>query len=175
MVNALSDVYAMGGTPLTAMNLVAFPIKTAIPGHPEGDLAWRTFKIEGGGGCLGGRPYGGGPGDQVRSVRDRECSPGRILSNAKARPGDHLVLTKPLGTGMISTALKGGLASEEAVQKMVESMVTLNRKASERMQALAAHACTDITGFGFIGHALEMVKASGVGMIDSIRRDSRVS
>ena len=87
--------------------------------------------------------------------------PDKILSNAKANPGDQLVLTKPLGTGIISTALKGGMASEEAIQKMVESMVTLNQKASEWMQALGAHACTDITGFGFIGHALEMARPAG--------------
>lgn len=91
--------------------------------------------------------------------------PDKIISNAKARPGDWLVLTKPLGTGVISTALKGEMASGDAVQKMVECMITLNRKASEWMQALGAHACTDITGFGFIGHALEMASASQVGLV----------
>jgi selenide,water dikinase len=90
--------------------------------------------------------------------------PDKILSNAKAKLGDWLILTKPLGTGVISTALKGEMASEEAVQKMVACMVTLNQKASEWMQALGAHACTDITGFGFIGHALEMASASRVGL-----------
>jgi selenide,water dikinase len=90
--------------------------------------------------------------------------PKKILTNAKAKPGDQLVLTKPLGTGIIATALKAGMASEEAVRKMVESMVTLNRKASEWMKILEAHACTDITGFGFIGHAFEMASASQVGM-----------
>lgn len=91
--------------------------------------------------------------------------PKRILTNAGARPGDQLVLTKPLGTGIIATALKGGLASKESVIKMVESMIALNRKASERMQTFASHACTDITGFSFIGHALEMAIASQVGMV----------
>ena len=76
-----------------------------------------------------------------------------------------MVLTKPLGTGIISTALKGGMASEEAIRKIVESMVTLNRTASEWMKTLGAHACTDITGFSFIGHALEMAIASQVGMV----------
>jgi selenide,water dikinase len=93
--------------------------------------------------------------------------PRRILSNATAKPGDQLVLTKPLGTGVISTALKGGMAADEAVKRIIESMVTLNLKASEWMQSLGAHACTDITGFGFIGHALEVAKASGVGMMIS--------
>lgn len=91
--------------------------------------------------------------------------PNKILTNAKAKPGDQLVLTKPLGTGIIATALKGGMASEEAVRKMVESMVALNRKASEWMKTFEAHACTDITGFSFIGHALGMASASQVGMV----------
>jgi selenide,water dikinase len=91
--------------------------------------------------------------------------PKKIVTNAKSMPGDQLILTKPIGTGIIATALKGGKASNEAVQKMVESMVALNRKASEAMQAFGAHACTDITGFGFIGHALEMAMASQVGMV----------
>jgi selenide,water dikinase len=91
--------------------------------------------------------------------------PKRILTNAGAKPGDRLVLTKPLGTGIIATALKGGMASKESVTKMVETMVALNRKASERMQTFPSHACTDITGFSFIGHALEMAMASQVGMV----------
>jgi len=91
--------------------------------------------------------------------------PNKVLTNADAKPGDQLVLTKPLGTGIISTALKGRMASEEAVKKIVESMTSLNRKASEWMKVFGAHACTDITGFGFIGHALEMAMASQVGMV----------
>jgi selenide,water dikinase len=91
--------------------------------------------------------------------------PKSILTNAGAKPGDRLVLTKPLGTGIIATALKGGMASNESVTKMVESMIALNRKASERMQTFSSHACTDITGFSFIGHALEMAIASQVGMV----------
>ena len=91
--------------------------------------------------------------------------PKKILTNAKAEVGDKLVLTKPLGTGIVATALKGRMASEEAVQKIVESMVTLNQRASEWMKTFGAHACTDITGFSFIGHALEMAMASQVGMV----------
>ena len=91
--------------------------------------------------------------------------PKKILSNAKATIGDKLVLTKPLGTGIISTALKAGMASKEAVRMSVESMVTLNRNSSEQMKTCGAHACTDITGFSFIGHALEMAIASQVGMV----------
>jgi selenide,water dikinase len=91
--------------------------------------------------------------------------PKKILTNAKAKARDKLILTKSLGTGIIATALKGEMASEEAVRKIVESMVTLNRTASELMTKYEAHACTDITGFSFIGHALEMAIASQVGMV----------
>jgi len=91
--------------------------------------------------------------------------PKKILTNANAKVGDRLVLTKALGTGIIATALKGQMASEEAVRKITESMVTLNRTASEWMKTFGAHACTDITGFSFLGHALEMAAASQVGLV----------
>ena len=163
--NALSDVYAMGGSPLTAMNLVAFPIKTLSASILREILLGGLSKItEAGVALVGGH-----------TVEDPELKyglsitgvihPDKILSNARALPGDRLVLTKPIGTGIISTALKGGMASEEAIRKMVETMVALNLKASETMRACGAHSCTDITGFGFIGHALEMATASQVGMV----------
>ena len=163
--NALSDVYAMGGTPLTAMNLVAFPIKTIPASVLREILLGGLSKMEEAGVAL----VGG------HTVEDSEIKyglsvtgivhPGKMLTNATAAPGDELVLTKPLGTGVISTALKGGMASENAVHAMVECMTALNRKASERMLTFGPHACTDITGFGFIGHALEMVMASQIGMV----------
>jgi selenide,water dikinase len=155
VANALSDVYAMGGTPLTALNLAAFPIKTLSPSILIEILRGGLSKMGEAGVAL--VKYGLAVTGLVH--------PNRILTNAKAAPGDRLVLTKPLGTGIISTALKGGMASEDAVRKMVESMKALNRKASEWMLTFGAHACTDITGFGFIGHALEMVSASQVGMV----------
>ncbi len=165
VANALSDIYAMGGIPLTAMNLVAFPIKSLSLSILKEILLGGLKKMgEAGAALVGGH-----------SIEDQEIKyglavtglvhPNKIVTNAKALPGDQLVLTKPLGTGIISTALKGGLASKEAEQKMVESMIALNRKASEGMKARGAHACTDITGFGFIGHALEMASASQVGMV----------
>ncbi len=165
VANALSDVYAMGGTPLTAMNLVAFPIKTLSSSILKEILLGGLSKMkEAGVALVGGH-----------SIEDPEIKyglsvtglihPKQILTNAKAEVGDKLVLTKPLGTGIISTALKGGMASEEAVRKSVESMVTLNRTASEWMKTFGAHACTDITGFSFIGHALEMATASQVGLV----------
>jgi len=163
--NALSDVYAMGGTPLTAMNLVAFPIQTLSSSILKEILRGGLSKIDEAGVAL----VGG------HTIEDQEIKyglsvtgivhPDKILSNAKAVVGDKLVLTKPLGTGIISTALKAGMASEKAVKEMVESMIALNQKASERMKTFGAHACTDITGFGFIGHVLEMVTASRIGMV----------
>jgi len=163
--NALSDVYAMGGTPLTAMNLVAFPIKTVPASVLREILMGGLSKMaEAEVALVGGH-----------TVEDLEIKyglavtglvhPKKVLTNANAVAGDGLVLTKPLGTGIISTALKGGMASEKAVRAMVESMASLNRKASERMRSFGVHACTDITGFGFIGHAMEMVMASQIGMV----------
>jgi selenide,water dikinase len=165
VANALSDVYAMGGTPLTGMNLVAFPIKTLSLSILKEILLGGLSKMgEAGVALVGGH-----------SIEDPEIKyglavtgvvhPKKIFTNAKAKSGDKLVLTKPLGTGIISTALKGGMASEEAVRKSVESMVILNRTASEWMKKFGAHACTDVTGFSFIGHALEMATASQVGMV----------
>jgi selenide,water dikinase len=166
--NALSDVYAMGGRPLTAMNLVAFPVKTLPPSVLREILLGGLSKTnEAGVALVGGH-----------TVEDSEIKyglsvtglvhPRKMLTNAGALPGDELVLTKPLGTGVISTALKGDMASEKAVREMIGQMVSLNRKAAERMLSLGSHGCTDITGFGFIGHALEMATASRVGMeIDS--------
>ncbi len=165
VANALSDVYAMGGTPLTGMNLVAFPIKTLSPSILKEILLGGLSKMnEAGVALVGGH-----------SIEDPEIKyglavtglihPKKIFTNAKAKVGDKLVLTKPLGTGIIATALKGQMASVEAVRKIVESMATLNRVASELMKNHEAHACTDITGFSFLGHALEMATASQVGLV----------
>ena len=163
-VNALSDVYAMGGIPLTAMNLVAFPIKTLSSAVLKEILLGGLSKMKEAGVALVGGHSIDDPEIKYGLAVTGTVHPKRILTNAKAKIGDKLVLTKPLGTGIISTALKGGVASEEAVRKIVESMTTLNRAASEWMRKYDAHACTDITGFGFIGHALEMATASRVGM-----------
>lgn len=164
MANALSDVYAMGATPLTALNLVAFPVKKLSLDVLKNILLGGLSKIEEAEVAL----IGG------HTIEDQEVKyglsvtgivhPDKVLTNANSRVGDWLVLTKPLGTGIIATALKAGIASEESVKSMAETMATLNRKTSEKIKELEAHSCTDITGFGFIGHALEMAKASGVGM-----------
>ena len=164
VANALSDVYAMGGRPLTAMNLVAFPVKTLASSVLKDILLGGLLKMEEAGVTLVGGHTVDDPEIKYGLSVTGLVHPKKILSNAKAIPGDLLVLTKPIGTGIIATALKGGMASEKAVRLMVESMTALNRKASEKMQALGAHACTDITGFGLIGHGLEMAKASHVGL-----------
>lgn len=165
VANALSDVYAMGGTPLTGMNLVAFPIKTLSPSILKDILLGGLSKMKEAGVALVGGHSIEDPEIKYGLAVTGVVHPDKILTNAKAKAGDKLVLTKPLGTGIISTALKAKMASEEAIRKSVESMGTLNRTASEWMKKLGAHACTDITGFGFIGHALEMATASQVGMV----------
>ena len=162
--NALSDVYAMGGRPLTAMNVVCFPRKS-LPLAVLRDVLRGGFEmVEQAGALL----VGG------HSVEDRELKyglsvsgtvhPDRVVTNAGARAGDRLVLTKPLGTGVLATAIKRGLASGEAEAEAVRWMTTLNRDAAEAMQEVGAHACTDITGFGLLGHALELAVASEVAL-----------
>jgi selenide,water dikinase len=159
--NSLSDVYAMGGRPLSALSILAYPAK--------GDMDDLAQILKGGAekmreaGCsiLGGH-----------SVADDEIKfgyavtgavhPDRVKANAGAVPGDALMLTKRLGTGVISTAVKRGIAAPEHVEGAIRSMLELNRRACEEMLRLDAHGCTDVTGFGLIGHAREMALASGV-------------
>jgi selenide,water dikinase len=159
--NALSDVYAMGGRPLTALSIVAYPA--------GGDLDVLEQILKGGAGKMreAGCVILGG-----HSVADAEMKfgyavtglvhPQRVLTNARAQPGDALLLTKRLGTGVIATALKRGVADSAHVEASIASMLELNQRACEDMLPLAPHACTDVTGFGLIGHAREMALASGV-------------
>ena len=162
--NALSDVYAMGGTPLTALNLAAFPIKTLSLSILKEILRGGLSKLEEAGVALVGGHTVEDPEVKYGLAVTGIVHPREILTNAKALPGDHLVLTKPIGTGVISTALKGGVASEAAVRKIIEAMVALNDRSSRWMRKFGSHACTDITGFGLIGHGLEMAAASNVGL-----------
>jgi selenide,water dikinase len=170
--NALSDVYAMGGRPLTALAVAGFPkevsraiLKTIFAGGVE---TLRRADVA----LLGGHTV------QDQEIKfgyavTGEISPNRIWTNAGARAGDILLLTKSLGTGIIATALKSGRAPESAVGAAIQSMRTLNRAASEALLALPSnvvHACTDVTGFGLIGHACEVAVASGVTIeIDAAR------
>ena len=160
--NALSDVYAMGGRPLTAMNIVCFPVKQMDKEILREILRGGLAKVhEAGAALVGGH-----------SVEDPEIKyglsvtgvvhPDRVLTNAGARPGDAFILTKPLGTGILATAIKAGLASDEVQRRAVEVMAMLNRKAAEIMGSYPVNSCTDITGFGLLGHALEIATASKV-------------
>jgi len=159
--NALSDIYAMGGRPVTALSLVVFPGKGDIQ-DLEAILKGGAEKIrEADCVILGGHSISEEEvkfGYAVTGLID----PRRILTNAGARPGDVLVFTKKIGTGVISTALKKGTAKEEHVAASIRQMLTLNRSISETMLTLDVHGCTDVTGFGLLGHAREMALASNV-------------
>jgi selenide,water dikinase len=164
-VNAINDIYAMGGKPLTAMNIVCFPVKTMDKSVLKDVLRGGLSKMREAGVLL----MGG------HSVEDNEIKyglavtgtihPDQVLYNRGARPGDQLILTKPLGTGIISTALKAGAVSESLLAKAVACMTELNQKAAELVIAAGdIHACTDITGFGFLGHACETIEGGDVGL-----------
>lgn len=160
-VNSLNDVYAMGGTPVSALSIVCYPQK--------GD--WNVL----GSILAGGQAAMNEEGVVViggHSVDDQEMKfgyavtgtihPNRVITNAGAKPGDVLVLTKSIGTGAINTAVKHGKAREATVVAAIEAMTMSAAKASKAMVRLGANACTDVTGFGLLGHAFEMAKASGV-------------
>lgn len=163
--NALSDVYAMGGKPLTALNIVCFP-KESMEISILRDILKGGLDMmhEAGVVLLGGHTVDDPELKYGLSVTGT-IHPDRVVHNYGARPGDRLILTKPLGTGIISTAIKRGVASDKAIAAIVKSMTTLNRKASELMLATGANACKDVTGFGLLGHAAEMVAGTEVGMI----------
>ena len=163
-INSLNDIYAMGGTPISALSIVCYPQKGDWDVLGEilkgGQLAMNRENVV----VLGGH-----------SVDDQEIKfgysvtgtidPEKVITNAGSKPGDVLILTKPIGTGAINTAVKHGKASSIAENAAIEAMTTSAAKASKAMQGLRANACTDITGFGLIGHAFEMAKASNVTLI----------
>ncbi len=166
--NALSDVYAMGGKPLTALNIVCFPIKKMDISVLKDILKGGIDKMmEAGVALVGGHSIDDAElkyGLSVTGVVD----PRNMVTNAGAKVGDKLILTKPLGTGIIGTALKAGKASKELVARVTRYMAALNKKASVLMREVGVHACTDITGFGFLGHSCQLAEGSGVGIkIDS--------
>jgi len=165
VANALSDVYAMGGKPLTAMNIVCFPIKTMEISVLQRVLRGGLDKMREAEVVLVGGHSVENPqlmyGLSVTGV----IHPSKVVLNSGARVGDKLLLTKTLGTGIINTALKGGVADDEAVSKSIRCMVALNRRASELMTTVEVHACTDVTGFGLLGHACEMIEGSDLGMV----------
>jgi selenide,water dikinase len=166
--NAFSDVYAMGGEPLTAMNLVAFPCSLDL-GVLREILSGGLSKIE----ESGARLCGG------HSVQDEEPKYGlsvtgfveadKVVRNAGAKAGDTLILTKPLGLGILTTALKRGIVSEEEIEDAVQMASLLNKEGCHAMGEVGVSAATDVTGYGFLGHLSEMLEASGVGAV--VHRD----
>jgi selenide, water dikinase len=158
--NALSDIYAMGGRPLMALNIACFPLKEASPDIFKAVLRGGLDKVHEAGALLVGGHSVEDPEMKYGLAVTGIVHPERIWTKAGARVRDRLVLTKPLGTGIIATALKGHLASKEAEEAAIRVMGTLNRTAAEALEGLAVHAVTDITGFGLLGHGLELAKAS---------------
>ena len=160
--NSLSDVYAMGGRPLVALNVAAFP-EGKLPAEVLADILRGGVETAAGAGCavIGGH-----------TVNDAEpkyglcvvgtVHPDKVVTNGGAQAGDALILTKPLGTGILSTVLKAGKLDAGGVGRLVEVMTTLNDKASAKMLEFGATACTDVTGYGLAGHALEMARAAGL-------------
>lgn len=163
--NALSDIYAMGGRPITALNLIGFPLCSLGVEVLTAILQGGADKVaEAGAVVVGGH-----------SVEDDEpkyglavtglVDPRKMVTTLGACPGDQLVLTKPLGTGLLTTALKGEVLSEKDLAQAITGMAQLNRRASEIMLEIGISACTDVTGFGLLGHALELAGASGVCVV----------
>ncbi|WP_018665256.1 selenide, water dikinase SelD [Heyndrickxia acidiproducens] len=162
--NAISDIYAMGGTPLTALNIVAFPISTLPKQILAEILRGAGDKLKEAGVTL----VGG------HSIDDKEpkfglavtgkIHPDRIRTNAGAKPGDRLILTKPIGVGISTTSIKRGLLSETEIERVTAVMATLNKNAADISQGYTVHASTDVTGFGLLGHATEMAQGSKTGL-----------
>jgi len=158
--NALSDVYAMGGKPLTAMNIVCFPSKKLDISILKDILTGGIEKMREAGVTLVGGHSIDDPELKYGLSVTGTVHPDKLLTTSGARPGDKLVLTKPLGTGIVSTAIKAGEASSEIISEVTTCMLTLNKEACELMQQVEVHSCTDVTGFGFIGHAANIARES---------------
>jgi selenide,water dikinase len=162
--NSLSDIYAMGGKPLTALNLVMFPSKILDMGYLKEILRGGSDKVQEAGASLAGG----------HSIDDNEpkyglavtgsVHPGRILTNCGARPGDALVLTKPLGTGVLFNANRSGRLPYAELEAILPQVAALNRPAIEAALSFEVHACTDVTGFGILGHSLELAQGSKAGI-----------
>lgn len=160
--NALSDVYAMGGKPILAMNIVGFPV--SLPKHILGDIlkGGSDKAVEAGVLIVGGHTVDDAEPKYGMAVTGI-VKPGSQVTNAGAKAGDTLVLTKPLGMGIIATAGKQQAVSAELLSEAIEVMATLNKAAAEAMMRVGVNSCTDVTGFGLLGHLHGMVAASGVG------------
>lgn len=160
--NSLSDVYAMGAQPLLALNILAYP-QGRLPGEVVGEIVRGGLeKMQEAGVVVAGGHSLDDPQPKFGYAVTGLVHPERVVTNAGARPGDRLVLTKPLGIGVITTGIKQQRASPEAVEAATRVMLELNRAASEAMVQVGVHACTDVTGYGLVGHLGEMARASGV-------------
>ena len=164
VANSLSDVYAMGGRPILGLNIVGFPVDQ--PKEILGDILKGGYTKAQEAGCL---IVGGHTVDDAEPKYGLAVvglvEPGSQITNAGAKPGDALVLTKPIGTGIITTAGKQGVADEQTVARAIAVMSALNRAASETMVKVGVNACTDVTGFGLIGHMESMMRGSGAAVV----------
>ena len=159
--NALSDIYAMGAKPLFALNLVGFPRKLLSEGLLEDIISGGSAVCNDAGiPILGGHSVDD-PEPKFGMVVVGEVDPARMATNTAARPGDRLVLTKPIGSGVIATAIKADAASPDVIQRAVQVMTTLNRDAAEVMVRNGVRSATDVTGYGLLGHLRSMLRASG--------------
>jgi selenide, water dikinase len=167
--NSLSDIYAMGGKPITVMNIVGFPISKLDKSILADILAGASDKVKESGAVL----VGG------HSIDDQEpkfglsvtgtVHPERVRTNAGAKPGDKLILTKPIGVGILTQAIKRDMLDQEGIDRVMQIMAALNKDAAEAMDRYEVNACTDITGFGLLGHAMEIAEGSGTGITIEIQ------
>ena len=162
--NSLSDVYTMGGTPITAMNLVGFPSKKMDIKILNEILRGGIDKMREAGVILIGGHSLDDPELKYGLSVTGTVHPKKLITNGGAKAGDVLIMTKSLGTGIITTAIKAGVVKKALINRVSNSMAKLNKTASELMQETGVHACTDITGFGFIGHSSQLAKNSKVGL-----------
>lgn len=162
VANALSDIYAVGAKPLLALNIVCFPINEMDKSVLKEILKGGADKLKEAGALMIGGHSVEDPEIKYGIAATGVVHPEKFITNRGAKTGDILILTKPIGTGILSTALKGKLLDPETTKLLTQTMATLNKSASEAMIEIGVNACTDITGFGLLGHALEMARASKV-------------
>lgn len=160
--NALSDIYAMGARPITALNLVSFPINKLDKSILLEILRGGRDKIEEAGAVMIGGHSIDDPEPKYGLAVTGLIHPDKVLTNSGSKPGDFLILTKPLGIGIITTGIKRGVVKSQDEEQVIKVMACLNREASFLASELEVNSCTDITGFGLLGHLHEMMKASGV-------------
>lgn len=162
--NAISDVYAMGGTPITALNIVAFPISILDKDILSEILRGAGEKLKEAGVALVGGHSIDDPEPKYGLAVTGTIHPDNIWTNTGAKPGDKLILTKPIGVGIMSSSIKNNLLSDDEIKQVTDVMTTLNKNASEALHDYNVHASTDVTGFGLLGHASEMATGSDVGL-----------